>query len=248
MFFDYYIPPETNNVPAIEASIVKNKTELISASQEINQTINPLKDKPTEDDFKGYAESIKEIFSDGFDWSDISDIMKLALRFVSSNFTITGTEKKAAVIKIIDYLIDKTDVPYLPDFFLDPIFKAIANRFVDIVIPDTIETIIPPQKITGSFNETLVDNFINELKNDFADGFQWHDIGDVTSQSIKFVHQFVDASLDEKKQTAKDIVDKIIDNTNIPLIPDEFADPILKSIANGFIDNIIDAVDALAII
>ena len=78
-----------------------------------------------------------------------------------------------------------------------------------------------------------------------SDGFQWHDIADITIETIKFVHQFIDATLDDKKQTAKDIIDRIIENTNIPLIPDEFADPILKSIANGFIDNIITAIDVI---
>ena len=33
MFYDYYIPPETNNTPAIEVSIEKSQTAKISSSK-----------------------------------------------------------------------------------------------------------------------------------------------------------------------------------------------------------------------
>ena len=242
MFYDYDLPKDLNSKPTIEICSMQSQTDAKESNSKRTYT---LKNNPTEEDYKSIAGLIGDIFKDGFQWHDISDIMKLAWQYVSGSFSLSDLEKKTAVIKIIDYLIDITDVPYLPDFFVDPIFKAIASSFVDIAMPDKTQILIPSQKAEGSFDASVVDNFINQIKNDFADGFQWHDIASVTSQTIAFVHQFIDANLEEKTKTANDIIDKIIDNTNIPLIPDEFADPILKSIANGFIDNILSEIDAL---
>ena len=123
MINDYYVPPEDFKAPpAIYVNV-----EEVQKSMDIKPILVEKSNKPTDDDLKNAAISIKEIFEDGFEWRDIASLMKLSLEYVDNFFTMDGLDKKEAVLEIIDFVIDETDTPYLPDCITDPIFKALAS-------------------------------------------------------------------------------------------------------------------------
>ncbi|NGX32814.1 MAG: hypothetical protein K1060chlam4_00867 [Candidatus Anoxychlamydiales bacterium] len=243
MINDYYVPPEDFKAPpAIYVNV-----EEVQKSMDIKPILVEKSNKPTDDDLKNAAISIKEIFEDGFEWRDIASLMKLSLEYVDNFFTMDGLDKKEAVLEIIDFVIDETDTPYLPDCITDPIFKALASSFINIIMPDSIDTISPNKKVEGEITLNDIEEFVSDIKEGFKDGFELHDIANITIETIKFTSEFIDTTVDEKKEMAKDIVNELIESIEIPFIPENFSDSILKALADGFIDASIDTLEELSI-
>lgn len=241
MINDYYVPPENfKNPPAIYVRV-----EGVQKPIDIKPLPIENSNKPSADDLKKAAISIKDIFEDGFQWNDIASLMKFSLKYVENFFTLDGSEKKEAVLEIIDYVIDETDTPYLPDFITDPIFKALADSFVNIIMPDSIDKIAPNKKIEGEITLDDIEEFVNDIKEGFKDGFQVHDIANITIETIKFTSEFIDTTVNEKKQIAKDIVNELIESIEIPFVPENFSDSILKALADGFIDVSVDSLEEI---
>jgi len=80
---------------------------------------------------KNHAEKAMEAFADGFQWSDIITLVPVVMEIVGSVKEMTGAEKQESAEGILDYVIDETDTPWLPDSFVDPILK----KGVRIMIP-----------------------------------------------------------------------------------------------------------------
>ena len=80
---------------------------------------------------KEHAEKAMEAFADGFQWSDIMTLVPAVMEIVGSVKEMTGAEKQESAEGILDYVIDETDIPWLPDSFVDPILK----KGVRIMIP-----------------------------------------------------------------------------------------------------------------
>ncbi|NGX33690.1 MAG: hypothetical protein K1060chlam1_00030 [Candidatus Anoxychlamydiales bacterium] len=112
-------------------------------------------------------------------------------------------------------MIDETDAPYLPDFITDPIFKILAEAFINIIMPDSIDKIAPPKNVEGEITLDDIEEFVKEIKENFEDGFQLHDITNITCQTLQFACGFINTTTDEKKQTAKDIVNELIESISI---------------------------------
>lgn len=116
-------------------------------SDKLSGVMNPQKPDP----IKGYKERImgkftaaqieehaKKLlaaFDDGFQWSDVFNLVPQAMEIVQAVGGMTGPEKEESALAIIDYVIDNTDTPWLPDALTDPIIKKGA-RFM---IPKLIE-------------------------------------------------------------------------------------------------------------
>ena len=188
MINDFYVPPEDFKAPpAIYVNVEEVQKPMDIKPLPIDIKPLPLEkpNKPTEEEYKKAAISIKEIFEDGFQWRDIASLMKLSLEYADNFFTMDGLDKKETVLNIIDFVIDETDTPYLPDCITDPIFKALANSFVNIIMPDSIDTISPNKKIEGEITLDDIEEFISDIKEGFKDGFQLHDISNITIETIK---------------------------------------------------------------
>ncbi|NGX43870.1 MAG: hypothetical protein K1060chlam3_00026 [Candidatus Anoxychlamydiales bacterium] len=243
MMNDYYVPPEDfKTPPAIYVTL-----EEVQKPMDIKPLLVEKSNKPTDEEYKKAAISIKEIFEDGFQWRDLASLMKLSLEYVNNFFTMDGLDKKEAVLNIIDFVIDETDTPYLPDCITDPIFKALASSFVNIIMPDSIDTIAPNKTIESEITLDDIEEFISDIKESFKDGFQLRDIASITIETIKFTSEFINTTADEKKQITKDIVNELIESIEISFIPENFSDSILKALADGFIDASIDTLEEIFI-
>ncbi|PCI95365.1 hypothetical protein COB11_02500 [Candidatus Aerophobetes bacterium] len=88
---------------------------------------------PNSHTFKDYIAKTKEAFTDGFQWTDLSVITRHTIEFVSGFPGLTLEKKKSSVVEIVHGIIDSTDTPYLPDTFIDPIFKSITGPTVDLI-------------------------------------------------------------------------------------------------------------------
>jgi translation initiation factor 1 (eIF-1/SUI1) len=236
MLQDYNFEQINVNIEKPSALYYKVAT---ATKTKVIQPTTVLNIKPTSDDLKNIAKELKNVFGDGFQISDVGSIVKLSLEYISSFYSISLQEKKEAIIQIINYIIDITDTPYLPDCIFDPIFKTLLDSLIEAIIPSSSSD---PSKITiqGIFSNKVIDDYTKELKATFADGFQLKDIGTTINLSVKFVNQFTQTTLKEKKDAAKNIINKVIDDVDIPYIPDKYFDGILKDLTSGIVDSLIN--------
>ena len=78
-----------------------------------------------------HAKKLMESFEDGFQWSDVFTIVPAAMEIVGSVKEMTGAEKEESALGILDYIIDNTNTPWLPDSMTDPLLK----KGVKMMIP-----------------------------------------------------------------------------------------------------------------
>lgn len=84
----------------------------------------------------------KTLFADGFGWGHLASTIKVGMEAVERVSGLSGEEKKAQVCAFIDYVLDNTDTPWLPDAVSDPVMKGLARQFV----PGLIDTLVAATK------------------------------------------------------------------------------------------------------
>ncbi|EDM75292.1 hypothetical protein PPSIR1_25981 [Plesiocystis pacifica SIR-1] len=87
----------------------------------------------TEAEIKEHAQKILVEFEDGWQWKDLFTIVPVAMEVVEDASEMTGAEKQASVEAILDYVIDNTDTPWLPDKFIDPILKEAVKYLIPTI-------------------------------------------------------------------------------------------------------------------
>lgn len=82
------------------------------------------------------AQSVVEVFADGFQWTDLFKVVPMVMEIVEKVQGMSGPEKRASALKIINFVLDETDLPG-PDAILDPILKKAAPYVIDLLIAAT---------------------------------------------------------------------------------------------------------------
>jgi hypothetical protein len=77
--------------------------------------------------------------------------------------------------------------------------------------------------------EERIAEAVNNIKAAFADGFQWDDVSTVVGEVVKFAEVF-DLSGPEKKALALRVAQRVLDETDIPILPDKLVVPFLGDI------------------
>ena len=86
----------------------------------------------TTDQIKAYAKDALALFDDGFQISDLFEIVPKVMEIVRSVKDLTGPEKKALAIQLGEYVIDATDMPWVPDVVVDPILKKLLPKAIQM--------------------------------------------------------------------------------------------------------------------
>lgn len=89
---------------------------------------------PSREDLKRVAYQVIEVFKDGFQWSDITQIIEISTDFIKEYTGLNKQQKKDCLIQILNDVIDITDTPYLPDSIFDPLFKQVVPSIIDYVM------------------------------------------------------------------------------------------------------------------
>ena len=199
--------------------------------------VDELPDSPSDDDLLNRAKEIQAIFADGFQWSDLGDMIKQSYEFIVKYQKMSSEEMRDAVVGIISHLIDLTDTPYLPDRFTDPLFKAMVPPFVDVFGHFIATNVgqLPTVESEKPSPEKLME-YAKTIKAAFDDGFQWSDLAVAVQSSIEFMGSFPFLPVEEKKECVVEIVNHVIDITDTPKLPDSYIDPIFKSMVPSFVE------------
>ncbi len=234
---DTSLPPQEESSVETKTSESTDSRDLLTNDDSTDSAHLELVEAPSDDDLLARAKELKAVFDDGFQWSDLASIVRQSYDFVVKYQDLSEERRQDAVIGIISHLIDITDTPYLPDRFTDPLFKAMVPPFVELFgnsIAGNFEKLPTPEseKPTG---EDLIE-FAQKLKSTFEDGFQWTDLATVVNSSMQFIGSFPFLPKEEKKDCVIEIVNHLIDITDTPKLPDNFIDPIFKSVVPSFVE------------
>lgn len=82
---------------------------------------------------------------------------------------------------------------------------------------------------------------VEELKAAFADGFQLRDLATIVRAAIEFA-SLAQLPGPEKKALAIQVIERVIDETDTPWLPDALVDPLMKRFVPDLIDLVVDAV------
>jgi hypothetical protein len=185
-----------------------------------------IKSLPAKDDLLIMANKIKSFFKDGFDWKDIAKILNYSNELLDQYNKIPISKKRDYIITIMNFVIDITDTPYLPDIIFDPIFKMIGKELVYLILPDSLDnSYIDPNHDLNDYSN----NLLNEFK-----VLKINDIAKLTNKVIEYVNK-QNISKEEKVNMANQIVTYVIDNATTSFIQNNYIDGILKEISYGFI-------------
>ncbi|NVB39146.1 hypothetical protein G6O69_14980 [Pseudenhygromyxa sp. WMMC2535] len=91
----------------------------------------------SEAEIKAQAEKIMAQFDDGWQWTDLFVIVPTVMELVEDATQMNGAEKQAAVEGVCDYVIDNTDIPWLPDNLIDPILKEGVRKLIPVIVDAT---------------------------------------------------------------------------------------------------------------
>lgn len=188
---------------------------------------------PSHEQTRKWAEEMLDLFEDGFQWTDIPRMMRIAQSFLAPFPSMSLEEKRGSVVQILDDVIDITDTPFLPDEYSDPIFKALTPMFVNILISDETLRIVP---VLGKPSPDNIQDAARNVLDAFKDGFQWQDFGEISQFALQFAEQYGELSANDKAGIAKQIIDFVIDQTDTPYMIDSVSDPIFKQIIHPFIN------------
>ncbi len=184
-----------------------------------------------DDEMVAYAKELSALYEDGFQWEDLFSMARLSIEFMVKYVDMSAQEKRDGAVRVINYVIDITDTPYLPDSITDPLCKAMVPPFVDVVI----------FYLNGEFSDTAdIDNVYVALQSIVAGEFAWENFFSAVSLAINYYVQHID------KEYVKDAVYEalatIIDETSWPYCLDLILDPLMKALIPSVINLAIDAI------
>jgi len=80
-----------------------------------------------------HAKKIMVKFEDGWQWSDLFEIIPEIMEIVGAVSDMSNEEKHESAVAVADYVIDNTDTPWLPDSLTDPILKKAVRYMIPVV-------------------------------------------------------------------------------------------------------------------
>ena len=235
------IPP-----PVIDLSHAQELVQFVEITNTESMMI-PLKSSQNIDfshDVEAYAQKVRELLGDGFQWGDIPKAVTYTLDLCEA---IYGGSTKELAIAIIDAVITITDTPVLPDRVTDPIFKIFAHSLINLSCDYMEGKTISYQPILWEEQTSVqapskekLDRFVYRLEDIFEDGFQWDDVAKMIALSSNFMDQYILVGEKEKKAYMVQIIDDVIDITDTPYLPDSVFDPVFKLLVPSFVDFIVE--------
>lgn len=93
----------------------------------------------------------------------------------------------------------------------------------------------------AQFTEQHFETAVTNLKSAFADGFQFEDLATVIKEGVVFAGAFRLTNA-ERRALAIRLINKLIDETDTPWLPDGLTDPLFKRVVPKLVDLVADAI------
>ncbi len=100
----------------------------------------------TEERILEAVRKIKAAFADGFQWEDVATLAEEAAVFADL-FVLSGPEKEALALRVMEKVLAETDFPWLPDTFNLPLVGDIgADALIMRFAPGLLRSIVKGTK------------------------------------------------------------------------------------------------------
>lgn len=175
--------------------------------------------------------------SEGFSLRALMRLIKESVIFVKQESSCGAEKQKEHIGILVDYIIDKTDTPFLPDDYTDPFLKALSRPLIDVfikVIERNFE--ILPSLSEEEFSKQRLDLFITKMQETYADGFQLSDLVVYIEQTFSFVLGFTSLERAQQKEACVYGLNVFIDQVPVPMVPSMIAGPVLKSLSSSLVE------------
>ncbi len=187
-----------------------------------------------------YARSVAQALADGFQWEDLPLIVLQAKKFVEQFEKLGVKERKAAVVSILNYVIEHTDTPKLPDAITDPFFKALVPPFVELVFFASELGGEGVRAMAAELKEGGVEGLYSAMKERVTADFSWEKVFDAFSLALRYFRESVDK--EQAKTGLNAALSFLIDVTVWPYGIDPIMDPLMKALLPPVINLVVDAI------
>lgn len=189
---------------------------------------------PSNEQIQKWGTEIGTVFKDGFQWRDVSEILIDASNYLSQYPDLTLPEKQEMIEGILKAMVANKAIPKVPNYF-DPLFKTMVPSVASLILQ--IEG--PPSiQVSGKPSAKAVETVVKQLLDRFKDGFDWPDLTQLVRCAIEFSFKYKDLTPTERAEMVKGIIDGVIDETEVPYLPDCFYHAVFKDTVNPIIDHL----------
>lgn len=186
-----------------------------------------------------YAQGEKMLnsLSEGFSLRALIRLIKESVIFIKQTSSLSDEGQKAQIGILVDYIIDKTDTPLVPDNYTDPLLKALSRPLIDVFIKVVERNFdILPSFTDEEFSKERLEHFIETMHSTYADGFQLSDLIVYIEQTFSFVLGFSSLQTAEQKEACVHALNLFIDQVPVPMVPSVIAGAVLKSLSTSLVD------------
>lgn len=86
----------------------------------------------TQQAIEAHADRVVQPFADGFQIHDLAEIVPQVMEIVGAVDGMSGADKKATAVAIIGMVIDRVDLPWIPDSLIDPLLKRLVPSLIEM--------------------------------------------------------------------------------------------------------------------
>lgn len=224
----------------LDAPIDSNaKVEIVTvvdASSKDRGFFTPSNKIVVKDPVAEVGQAIIQGLENGFSLKVLFQVLHVAHLNVIKDQTLSKDEQKARIIQILDYIIDNTDTPYLPDYYFDPLFKSLVRPSVDVLFNvKKGSSRFSPETREGPITQMDLQAFVATMRSTYDDGFQWTDIAVYLESIVEFVLGYKNLSQEDQLNAAVAGVNMIIDTISVGPFSSTITQPLLKSFSRPLV-------------
>lgn len=213
-------------------------TSLLFALPGHTSTSNAVELQNPQENWRPYAEFLVKDLSENFKPQDLIFLSHRAAALVETNAHLTLDEKRSAVVAILNEIIDKTDTPYLPDYYFDPLFKSLLPPFVMLMIQDNtlVDTHLPINTVPSP---TDANTFANAMISFYGPIYKPEQMPAYIQAVVAESNRYKNLSPEQKRAFAQNVYEYFLQKSNVEQVPDILIDPILRVLGNWMLAELI---------
>ena len=233
--------PEGEDTPA---ELVQPETPLtcqsdVSPQDELNLEKTSL--SINEETLAVYAEQMIRNIGEKLECKDFPHLIQMSAKMLECHSDLNLQEKKEASFKLLNYVLDHAETPWLVDNESASSIKDMLPSFIDLFMTENALTQTPfsvPQNVVDNKDSVGV---VEILKEKFSEGFQWNDLTYSIEVAFSFGSKFDDLTWDERRFLMVELIDYLIDNTDRPCLPEAFSADFFKACAHETIQILVSS-------
>lgn len=193
------------------------------------EEMHSMMPKPYEEDLDKCAKDLAALYKNGFDWNQIVAVANEAENCLSKVYQLSQDEKRIYVKHILERIVGEVHSSLLPSGFVHHIYIGLLDPVLSLIFP--AESTLSTQVHDGK----SAIQYAQEIAQKYSTGFYPSDLTEVVEYSVNVAKSCSELNAQEKENFSNQILDALIDETDVPFVPDLFVDWIFKKVGHSMI-------------